>query len=387
VYAKTELGCTASAADAGTVTVMPDFDPGEIENIEYTTCAGGYSYPMFNVQDATGDAGSITYQWQVNGQEIPGATDADYYPAKAHSDYAGAHTFTRWAINSECPQTPKQSAGSFELTVYINDIDPGAIESGAATTTRGTNPNITINNVTSASGDHGYIQYQWQRTGTNGTGWPGFLEESLAIGDINANFDTPGTFIFTRIAAYSSCEGQPAEASGSFTLTVEPIETPPGSDSSIILVVGDMIWSSPIIDPTCPSGSWTSSSLTPVCANYNGLTYYNYAYFDSHLRQMCPSPWRAPNLLDVETSVEGHRSREYDAWSFGERVNNAYWGFVHHTGVLLNESSLVMHTWVIDDGVDRGQGFCWVTYRYPEPYSDLYRTNGALFFCVRNAGN
>jgi hypothetical protein len=106
------------------------------------------------------------------------------------------------------------------IAVYPAFSAAGAINSGSATTTAGTNPGATITNSSSASGGNGSITYQWRRIqGSSSVTLTGSAS-TYSIGSDATNYSTVGTYTFKRYA-HDGCNTAWKESSGSYTLTVE----------------------------------------------------------------------------------------------------------------------------------------------------------------------
>jgi hypothetical protein len=82
-----------------------------------TICSDAGVTTIGNQTLATGGVGAISYQWRHNGDDISTATASTYAPTAFRST-TGAHTFTRWAKDGECPYWT-QSAGTWVLTVNL----------------------------------------------------------------------------------------------------------------------------------------------------------------------------------------------------------------------------------------------------------------------------
>jgi hypothetical protein len=115
VQVTSAAGCTSAVSNTGTITVYPAFTPGTITTTEKTICNGDLVTAIANIP-ASGGNTAITYKWQHNGEDISGATAADYTPSGSYAA-VGTHTFTRWAHDSQCQTGFIQSANSYVLTV------------------------------------------------------------------------------------------------------------------------------------------------------------------------------------------------------------------------------------------------------------------------------
>ncbi|MCQ2276149.1 MAG: hypothetical protein MJZ87_04295, partial [Bacteroidales bacterium] len=107
--------CTATDVASATVSIYPTFSAGAIATTGQQRCYGdGSNSGIGSTTAATGGDGSISYQWQLNGADIAGATSATYTPAQTEP---GTYTFTRYAKDGTCADWT-QSTGSYTLTIY-----------------------------------------------------------------------------------------------------------------------------------------------------------------------------------------------------------------------------------------------------------------------------
>ncbi len=195
-----------------------------------TTVCTGYDPPAFgNSADASGGTsaavtnGSTSYQWELNGGNIGGATASTYDPGALTT---GTYTYRR-KVTDKCGNTAYSN--SFTITVNGNTATAGSISPSAATITLGSS--VAINstvNATAASGTT--LNIRWYRISSCANS----VWEDL--GQTNSQTlpsNTPsgvGTWTYLR-RAWSSCgaEGNPANYDATTTVTVT---TPPGNPAT-----------------------------------------------------------------------------------------------------------------------------------------------------------
>jgi uncharacterized protein (TIGR02145 family) len=113
-------------------------------------------------------------------------------------------------------------------TVY-STFTAGSITTASGSVGEGTNPGITITNATHASGGDGNITYQWRRSGSSNATLTGDAE-TYDIGNDTSNYETAGTYYFTRYAKDETCNTEWKESTGTYTLTVRAgVDQPQGS--------------------------------------------------------------------------------------------------------------------------------------------------------------
>jgi hypothetical protein len=98
--------------------------------------------------------------------------------------------------------------------------------------------------------------------------------------------------------------------------------------SNKIWTFGDQVWSDAIRIPECNKTSFEDSYTDPQCRSYTeqGGTwyYYNWPYVNAHAARLCPSPWRVPTKVDLNTLVEATTYVVIiDAWGCGGLIDRA----------------------------------------------------------------
>ncbi len=163
-YAKDGTCITTPTQSTGTwtVTVRPAFTTGAIGTTGETICSGGDPSLIGSATVASGGDNSITYQWQANGVNIPGANSATYDPP---SGLTATTTYTRFAKDGACNTTFTQSTGSWVVTVR-SEFTTGAINSTGEIVCYGAAPGA-IGSTTVASGGDGVITYKWTANGVD----------------------------------------------------------------------------------------------------------------------------------------------------------------------------------------------------------------------------
>jgi hypothetical protein len=201
---------SAGTISSGSVTVTPGTDPG---------------ITIDNSTSASGGDGNITYEWRRDGIPLTGSNSTSYSIGSDADNYStpGTYTFTRWAKDGTCNTDWVASTGAYTLTVKdacdeFPAFSAGAIDGGSATVTADTNPNITIDNSSDASGGDGTITYEWRR---NDTPLTGSNSPSYTIGSDASDYSTEGTYTFTRWAKDGACTDWMA-STDTYTLTVNP---------------------------------------------------------------------------------------------------------------------------------------------------------------------
>jgi hypothetical protein len=130
--------------------------------------------------------------------------------------------------------------------VTVSVLSPGEITSAFTTVTAGaTPPNVTITNVTAATG--GNIAYQWRRTGTSSATLTGSAV-TYAINNNVINYYTSGTHYFNRYVRDATCNTEWVAAAGTYTLYV--ISPAPGT------------FSTTFCKECCWNGSWVDCHVT-----------------------------------------------------------------------------------------------------------------------------
>jgi uncharacterized protein (TIGR02145 family) len=181
-------------------------------------------------------------------------------------------------------------------------ISAGAINDASDTTFVGYAPATMPTNAMEASGGDGNMMYEWRRTGTSSATLTNSNSSEYDISDDATNYDTPGTYYFTRYAKYGTCSTTFTPSGGQYMLWVIPM--PPGAGTQTWTTCSQ-IWSGYVRIEACDKESWTYAATSPYCRSntWNNIKfyYYNWTYLNTYQSIMCPSPWHAPKRNDLST--------------------------------------------------------------------------------------
>jgi hypothetical protein len=204
-------------------------------------------------------------------------------------------------------------------------ISAGSITTGSATTTAGSNPNVTVQSSAAASGGSSSYTYQWRRTGTSSATLTGSAA-TYALSSDAANYSTAGTYRFNRYAKDATCNTSWVASANSYTLTVN-MATPSGAASTKTWSFGSstLVWSDRINISACNKTSFPISYTDPYCRSYtvDGVLryYYNWAYVNQNAATLCPSGWRVPTKEDFDALVGAtNYSTLINEWGYGGDV-------------------------------------------------------------------
>jgi uncharacterized protein (TIGR02145 family) len=332
LYATPAAGCTASLANAATVTVAT---PVITSLTSATICTGEAATLTADVSGAASYSlnGST---WTTSNTFTVDPTTTTYY--------------TLYAINGGCTASLPNAA---TVTVHP-DFTAGAIDPASDTALQGTDPGETVTNSISASGGDGNIIYQWRRSGTSSATLTGSAA-TYPISNNTTNYAAAGTYYITRYAHDGTCNTAWVASTGTYTLTVKA--WPPGAGTKTYSC-GTQTWSEPVRIAACDQSSWTNSNTSPYCRSdtYNDIKYYyyNWTYVSWAGVSMCPSPWRVPSTSDVAyllsclgtTSFNGVYYPENSKWggalagnAIDARMNNQNVYGYYWTSVLYNNNN------------------------------------------------
>ncbi|MDR3350068.1 MAG: hypothetical protein LBN98_00265 [Prevotellaceae bacterium] len=185
------------------LTVRNNFTAGAIASTGQTVCAGAAVNAAANSTAASGGGGAITYEWRRNGAAISSTNAAGYTPA-AYKSTVGAHTFTRWAKNSECNTAFVQSAGKWVLTVNTA-VAAAAIAGGAGNTC----PAATLSLTATAAGATSYTWYKGGSQVQNGAGKAYTVTATGAYTVRGYNAKCTGAVSAAKNVTINDCRGIP----------------------------------------------------------------------------------------------------------------------------------------------------------------------------------
>ncbi|MCR9254305.1 MAG: hypothetical protein NXI20_28085, partial [bacterium] len=143
---------------------VKNLNPGSIGNAQ-TLCYNGNPSALSNTGSASGNNGSVTYQWQIssNGSSgwtnISGATGTTYDP--------GSLTSNKWYRRRAIDGCFTKYTNTIKITV--TNLNAGSIN-GLQTICYNGDPS-TLGNSSSASNAKGSVSYQWQYSNNGSSGW------------------------------------------------------------------------------------------------------------------------------------------------------------------------------------------------------------------------
>lgn len=182
-------GSTPCAASAGTV------------NISGTSaiCSGAGTTLTAS---ATGNRGTLTYQWKKDGVDLPGETNATYTATAA-----GNYTVVVTATDGTCTPTSATANASLNVTVGTTPVLTWNTTPAAVSVCSGSNTTLTAN-VTADGGET--VTYTWSpATGLNTTTGASVTATPTA------------TTTYTVTASATSATGCPVNENKTVTVTVE----------------------------------------------------------------------------------------------------------------------------------------------------------------------
>ncbi|MDR2362731.1 MAG: fibrobacter succinogenes major paralogous domain-containing protein [Prevotellaceae bacterium] len=305
VKARSALGCESATAASTTVAVNapPTAPTGLTSNI--TTICNGISTAMTLTASGGNDGSGAVYQWGTGatvGSYAAGTTTANTYKVNPNA------ATTYWVRRIGATACTDTTGGTTATVAVYSSFTAGSITTASGNTTPGSNPGITIANATLASGGDGNITYQWRRSGTSAATMS-YNSATYPIGNVASDYETVGTYYFTRYAHDGTCNTSWNPSSGQYMLTVA-IAVPPGSDPASTFTCGSQIWSGALRNgANCTDTSSLSGEivyawqLSPQYFNYssNYGYYYNWACVNMYGDTLCPSPWRVPTQNDFNT--------------------------------------------------------------------------------------
>jgi hypothetical protein len=255
----------------GILTCVPSTDIYNLTVSATTYCPG--SVVTFALDNTTSGR---TYQLYKDGvavmDELTGTGSAKTFTGT----FADAGNYAA-RVKENGTYCAAQMTGTYTVMTYPA-VSPGEITTDFTTVAAGaTPPNVTIENVTAATG--GNITYQWQRTGIKSATLTGSAA-TYAINNDVINYYTSGTHYFNRYAKDAVCPGvAPVAAAGTYTLYV----TSPAPGTVSTTFCEECCWDGDA------ASTWVNCYVTTLGWPYiptqldSGLPWYNtgfsYAYF------------------------------------------------------------------------------------------------------------
>ena len=204
-----------------TITVLDEFDPGQIASSSQTICYGGTPVEIGSDAPATGGDGQITYTWRSSADNfsnpIPGADGLVYTPPTGLTE---STSYQRYANDGTCNTSPVPATGSGPVLV-LADFNSGQIADDGETICPGGTPSEIQSEALAIGGD-GQITYSWRSSADN--------YSAVITGADSATY-TPETGLmntttFRRYAEDGFCNTDPAVSLGEWTVTVADTSPP-----------------------------------------------------------------------------------------------------------------------------------------------------------------
>ncbi len=200
--------CGSIISNPGILTVSAPLNPGAFVTTSVTACTGYHPSFTLNSPAPSGGTGSYTYQWQLNGIDISGATAISYDPGQLLTP--GIYTY-KSIVSDGCT-----SVSTTEKTITIV-ADPIVTITGGGTVCH--NGSITLG--TNITGGTGAYTYRWE-SGTSSSGpWTTIVTGNFPTYSPPAG--TTGTFFYRVVLEpnVASCNN----ASNSITVIVNALPT------------------------------------------------------------------------------------------------------------------------------------------------------------------
>jgi hypothetical protein len=194
-----------------TVTVNAPLIPGSINNATVNACSG-YNPAALTVTGTSGGSVPYTYQWQLNGVNIPSETNITYDPPQLITP--GSYVYSS-VVSDNCGNSISTN------TKTINIIaDPTVAITGAGSVCQNGNLPLTAN-VTGGTGSYDFI---WQSSPNGSSSWTTVFTDNNVL---SSNYSPPttsaGTLYYQVILSPNvvSCNN----SSSVVTVTVNPLPT------------------------------------------------------------------------------------------------------------------------------------------------------------------
>ena len=238
---------TATANSSGiTMTVNTVIPAVSITSNTTSICAGGSV--NFAATPVNGGA-APTYQWQINGVNVPGATNATFTSTTLNNN-----DIVTVIMNSSAPCANPVSANSNPITITTTAVVP-SVTIAASTTSVCAGGSVTFT-ATPVNGGTAPT-YQWQINGTNVTGATNatFTSTTLANNDV----------VTVIMTSNDPCANPTTDTSNPVTITttsVTPSVTIAASATSICTGGSVTFTATPVNGGPAPAYQWQINGIT-----------------------------------------------------------------------------------------------------------------------------
>jgi hypothetical protein len=311
LYVKTAAGCTATKADAATVTViaLPDAPTSPSSNVR---CGNGTvtfsaSVPVGHTIDwyTTWSGGTLVNGGSGTTSFSPSIYSTTIYHAQARNTATGCVSATRLPVTGTVNDTPYITYVTKDGEDYNKTVQRGGAMSPITYTAHNAT-GIFLYSGPLPDGITGSVDYYDNLV---------FVIKGTPTSSVSA-----GVYYYQVGATHTSCPSVVGTHSG----WIEVITTPPAAKTTNTWTFGSQIWSDLIVaQPTnCTRVSFSLTSVDYPSPEYSVISsneyYYNWVCVDAAQSVMCPSPWRVPTKSDFET-LAGNTSFAtlYSAWGSG----------------------------------------------------------------------
>jgi hypothetical protein len=253
---------TATATSTAiTMTVNPAVTPSVTASASQTTICAGQSV-TFTATPTNGGA-APTYQWQINGTNVPGATSATFTTTSLS---AGSPVITVvMTSNAACASPTSVTSAGITMTVNPSvtpSVSVTASPSGAICA--GTSVTFTATPTNGGAAP----TYQWQINGTNVPGETGSTFTSSTL--------TNGQVVTVVMTSNATCPVPASATSAGITMTVNPVLTPSVSISASttsVCVGGSITFTAtPTNGGTTPTYQWQVNGVNVAGATASTFT-------------------------------------------------------------------------------------------------------------------
>jgi hypothetical protein len=276
---------TLTSVQTATVTKINDAPTGAVTIDNMTPAEGDTLMASNTLADADGLSGPISYQWQRDGVDIAGATEATYTTVQADVDkvitVVASYTDDQGTFES-VPSAPTAAVTN------VNNLPTGSVTISGTPTEDQT---LTASNTLVDEDGIGSVSYQWQR---NGVDIGGAIGSNYVLGDADV-----GATI-SVVASYTDLHGIDESVTSAPTAAVANVNDPPvanndststsedtpitvnvvGNDSD---VEGDPLTVSAVTQGANGTVTFSGGSVTYTPnANFNGSDSFTYTVSDGN---------------------------------------------------------------------------------------------------------